>query len=377
MHNMSSANVGNRSGNVNNFNRSTNVDVNANRSANVNNFGGGNFGANNVGGDNFDVNRGAVEGPRGGVAGGAAVTGPGGNTAYRGAAVGPNGGVAAGRGVAGAGGGGAAQGVVAGPGGRVAAGGAVRGPNGGAAARGVVAGPRGYAAGFARVTPSGRYAAAGVVRGNFRHYDLYRPGWYTAHPGAWYAAGWTAGYAWRAATWASVGAWCAIGTSQPVYYDYGDNVTYQDNSVYVNGQDAGTSQQYYDSAETLASDGAAAAAPSDGDWMPLGVFAMSQSGQNNSNMVIQLAVNKAGVIRGNYTDTTSNSSQTVQGSVDKTTQRAAWTIGSNKTTVIETGLYNLTKDEAPCLVHFGADRTEQWLLVRLKDEDQKGQQNTQ
>jgi hypothetical protein len=37
--------------------------------------------------------------------------------------------------------------------------------------------------------------------------------------------------------------------------------------------------------------------------------------------------------------------------------------------VIETGLYNLTKDEAPALIHFGPDRTEQWLLVRLKNPD--------
>jgi hypothetical protein len=47
----------------------------------------------------------------------------------------------------------------------------------------------------------------------------------------------------------------------------------------------------------------------------------------------------------------------------------AFTVGDKKTTVIETGLYNLTKDEAPVLIHFGADRTEQWLLVRLKNPD--------
>ena len=104
---------------------------------------------------------------------------------------------------------------------------------------------------------------------------------------------------------------------------------------------------------------------------------MTQNGQNSSNMVIQLAVNKAGIIRGNYTDTSANSSQTVQGSVDKKTQRAAWTIGDNKSTVIETGIYNLTKQEAPALVHFGNDRTEQWLLVRMKENQDAGQQQGQ
>jgi hypothetical protein len=59
----------------------------------------------------------------------------------------------------------------------------------------------------------------------------------------------------------------------------------------------------------------------------------------------------------------------VQGSVDKKTQRVAITVGDNKDTVIETGLYNLTKDEAPALMHFGKERTEQWLLVRVKKSD--------
>ena len=62
-------------------------------------------------------------------------------------------------------------------------------------------------------------------------------------------------------------------------------------------------------------------------------------------------------------------SKEIAGSVDKKTQRAAWTVGDNKTTVYETGIYNLTKEQTPILVHFGPDRTEQWLLVRMKQQD--------
>ena len=57
--------------------------------------------------------------------------------------------------------------------------------------------------------------------------------------------------------------------------------------------------------------------------------------------------------------------------MDKKTQRAAWTIGDNKDNVMETGIYNLTKDEAPMLVHFGKDKTEQWLLVRMDQDEQQ------
>jgi hypothetical protein len=315
-------------------------------------------------GDNVDVNHGSVDGPRGGSATGTTITGPGGNTYGRGAAVGPNGGVVAGRGVEGAGGGAAGQGIAVGPNGRVAGGGAVVGPNGGAAARGFVAGPNGVAAGFARVTPSGRYTTAVGVRTNFNHWDCYGAGWYGAHPGAWYATGWVAGAAWNAATWDSVDAWLGY-AAQPAYYDYGTNVTYQDNSVYMNGEQVGSAEDYYNQATTLASQGTDAAAPADGDWLPLGVFALSKASAATSDVVIQLAVNKAGVIRGNYTDTVTNKTQTIAGSVDKQTQRVAFQVGDDKTAIIETGLYNLTKSEAPALVHLDKDRTEQWLLVRM------------
>ncbi|MBN2294372.1 MAG: protocadherin [Pirellulales bacterium] len=223
-------------------------------------------------------------------------------------------------------------------------------------------------AGFNRVSPSKRYTNAAAVRGNFNHWSVYGAGWYTAHPGAWHPAGWGAGVAWRAASWSFVGAWMNYYPSAPVYYDYGNNITYQDDSVYMNGQDQGTSGQYYQQAQNLANTGAQAQT-TDEQWMPLGVFALTKTGQTSSDVTIQLAVDKQGVIRGNYTDTKTGKTQLVQGSVDKQTQRVAFTVGDNKSNIVETGLYNLTKDEAPVLIHFGKDRTEQWLLVRLKQHE--------
>jgi hypothetical protein len=144
----------------------------------------------------------------------------------------------------------------------------------------------------------------------------------------------------------------------------------------VNGQDVGTSSEYYSEAASLATAGTEAQAPADGEWLPLGVFAFTKSNQTSSDVTIQLAINKEGIVRGNYTDTVSHKTQPVHGSVDKQTQRLAFTVGDNTTNVVETGLYNLTKDEAPALLHFGQDRTEQWLLVRLtKNDQQTGQSN--
>jgi hypothetical protein len=287
----------------------------------------------------FNVNRGTVEGPRGGTAAGVSVEGPRGNEAARGVAEGPNG--------------------------RVAAGGGVRGANGYGAARGVVAGPNGIAAGFSRVTPNDRYFTGRMVQGNFHDWGVYGAGWYAAHPGAWYAAGWAAGTAWTTATWPVVDEWFDYpADSQPTNYDYGNNIKSSDDSVFVDGQAAGSTSDYYNQSSTLAATGAQAAAPADEQWLPFGVFALTQHDHDRSDLTIQLAVNKQGVIRGNYTDSHKNETMPVQGSVDKTTQRVAFTVGDKKDVVFETGLYNLTKDESPVLIQH-KDHSEQWVLVRL------------
>ncbi|HTM53055.1 MAG TPA: protocadherin [Pirellulales bacterium] len=325
---------------------------------------GGGFRAS--GSDAFNVQRGAVEGPRGGYAAGASIEGPRGGEVARGVAVGPNGGMGAGRGAVGPGGAAAGQGVAMGRDGLVAGGSTVRGPYGSVAGRGFAARPGGVDAGFARVNPSGRYASVSSVRANFNNYGIYGAGWYGAHPGAWLATGWAAGAAWNAATWAGVGGWFAYGDSQPMFnYNYGDNIVYDNGNVYFGNQYAGTSAQYYDQAAALA-EGGNQAATSNADWLPLGVFAFAPAGQKQSNVTVQLAVDKEGLVRGNYTDAFSGQPATIQGSVDKESQRVAWTVGDNKTNVFEAGLYNLTRPETPVLVHFGKERTEQWLLVRLK-----------
>jgi len=82
-------------------------------------------------------------------------------------------------------------------------------------------------------------------------------------------------------------------------------------------------------------------------------------------MMMQMAVNKQGNIAGMYYNTSDDVSLPIQGAVDRTTQRAAWTVGDKKNTVLETGIYNLTKEETPVLVHFGDQKTQNWLMVRL------------
>lgn len=159
---------------------------------------------------------------------------------------------------------------------------------------------------------------------------------------------------------------------QPVYYDYGTggNVVYTDNSVTINGETVATSEEFAQSAADLAT-----VAPPENDeqaenteWMPLGTFAISSGEKDvDPSRIVQLAISKDGIVSGTLYNTTSDDTQSIQGRVDKDTQRVAFRIGESEDIIAESGLYNLTQEEAPVLVHFGTDRVENWLLVRLED----------
>ncbi|MCE9546904.1 MAG: mu-protocadherin- cell-suface protein, partial [Planctomycetia bacterium] len=124
-------------------------------------------------------------------------------------------------------------------------------------------------------------------------------------------------------------------------------------------------------AQQLAASGAAQleqtpAAGTEEQWMPLGMFAVSTSKEDESPLfILQMAVNKKGVINGTLYNLATKSTKPILGAVDPKTQRACWYVGDKPETVAETGIYNLTKDETSVLVHYGQDKTEEYMLVRL------------
>jgi hypothetical protein len=205
-----------------------------------------------------------------------------------------------------------------------------------------------------------------VCRTNFGYYNCFNSTWYTAHPGCWAAAGWAAGAAWSAASYGSVASYCGMSASAAPDYDYGGTVVVTDSAVTIDGQDAGTPQQFAEQATSIAEKGQAAMAPPEAEWKPLGVYALVQGSETSSNNIFQLAVNKDGIIRGNYYDGLMDTTTDVFGSIDTKTQRAAWTIGKKKDRVFEAGVYNLTQDQCPCLIHLGSEKTVQMLLVRVQ-----------
>jgi hypothetical protein len=210
---------------------------------------------------------------------------------------------------------------------------------------------------------------AAAVRRNFPFYNTFHPGWYTAHPGAWYVAAWRAGAAWNTTPWGTLTAFAGI-PAQPISYDYGDNIVLQDNNVYMDGQQVETAPAYGQQIIAQADQGVQANAPPDQEWKPLGIFSLVPGNEQTSNNTFQLAINKDGIIRGNFYDGVMDKTTPVYGTVDKKTQRAAWTIGKKSDRTFEAGLYNLTRNEAPVLLHIGTDRTEQMLLVRVPPQKQ-------
>jgi len=157
---------------------------------------------------------------------------------------------------------------------------------------------------------------------------------------------------------------------QPYYYDYGPggNVVYQGNQVLVNDQPVATATDYAQSAADLATV-TQDQMQADHDWVPLGTFSVATSIEDkNPVRVAQLAYdNKQGLISGTIFNSKSNNLYTLQGKVDKETQRTAFTIGNDPNTVFETGLYNLTQNATPVLLHQGAATTQTWLFARLPE----------
>lgn len=201
-----------------------------------------------------------------------------------------------------------------------------------------------------------------------------------------------------------------------VPYYYGSNIVYRDNMVYINNVPYVSAADYYQQARLLAQSADAVVqsnpqpivinnvvqpepqlamnepvnnrddakatqqtvakpiAPSTEEWMPMGTFAfLEDDDKDNPEKILQLAANKKGQIRGNYVDEKTSEAKQLVGAVDPKTQRVAFHFVGDDKTVMECGLWNLTQDSVPILLHSGNDKTVQMSLVRLDKPD--GEEN--
>ncbi len=154
------------------------------------------------------------------------------------------------------------------------------------------------------------------------------------------------------------------------YYDYGTggNVYYEGDVVHT-GDTTVPADEYADQAEQLATNVPKVENPDTMEWLPLGVFALTQDGVADAvpNMFLQLAVSKEGIIAGTYQNKSTGQIESVEGMVDQKSQRAAFTIAGKNTPIVETGFANMTKNETRVLVHFADGNTQQWLLLHVEN----------
>ncbi len=180
----------------------------------------------------------------------------------------------------------------------------------------------------------------------------------------------------------------------PYPYDYGSNIVYEGDTVYVNDVPYCGADEYYQQAQDIANagsedtvdrtvvslpEGVTAATPpmpsktdeksaptAEDGWLPMGTFAViADNSQKESQRTLQLATNKQGLIRGNLINQETDKATELYGSVDPKTQRVAFKVRGYDDIVAECGLWNLTQDKVPMLIHYGKNRTEERTLIRV------------
>lgn len=212
------------------------------------------------------------------------------------------------------------------------------------------------------------------------------------YPGGWCSAGFAEATMWTCMGMSTLTDFlgiAAMSSNNSSKQSGPSNVTYEGDNVYVNGQPA---QQYYQQSQQLAATAPLNAAavgsvplnqqlaynPASGEqlpnqasnanekWEPLGVYALVQPGQTDSTTLFQLAINKDGVIRGNYLNQITNEKAQVHGALNKQTQQISWSVGENSDTVFDTNLSELMKEDSKVVVQFGPSNTKQMSLIRQK-----------
>ncbi len=193
-----------------------------------------------------------------------------------------------------------------------------------------------------------------VVRNNFwgnngvaRYGNLFTPNWYGgAYRGSyfWGYRAPTPYYWWNDATTASVASWLSWSTpSRFTTTTARMSITRTATSMSISsrsrtadnyiGQAMQLAQSGIDALSSVAQNQAAAAAASQPvndrpptepapaysgpEWMPLGVFAVTEAEKADPTIMLQLAITKDGVIGGTYQNTATNQTQNVAGKVDK------------------------------------------------------------
>lgn len=190
--------------------------------------------------------------------------------------------------------------------------------------------------------------------------EPFSPAWYADHPNAWHYTHPHAD-AWAAASLAATTAW--IGAA--AYDDGGDYSTTVVNEAPVDEDDPTTESvdQQSPVAANVATDDQAA---DGGDWLSLGVYALEPPAGGEKELM-QLAVSKAGEIKGVYYNADDNLSENITGKVDRATQQVTWNVVSTPELQFSASLKTLTSPAGEVNVAAPNGVQQTWFTARLQE----------
>jgi hypothetical protein len=184
----------------------------------------------------------------------------------------------------------------------------------------------------------------------------FSPAWYAAHPNVFHVV-YPHADAVAAVTAASLAAWLTIPTAVAVAGSESNTIV-QTTVTEVESSTAASSIEPTPISE------AASVSPNSADWLSVGVFALKSSESGQATRVVHLFVDRSGNLRGSQVDLLSQGVEEVQGTINRETQVATWTVGTAQTASFEVPVRALTEDEHDVTVRFANGSTETWRLVR-------------
>ncbi len=184
-------------------------------------------------------------------------------------------------------------------------------------------------------------ASRAELQAQFSGKEPFTQTWYAAHPHAWKFPDSQAD-AWAVASIATAAAWVGI----------------------VEPPSAEASAEQADAIEKPVV--VASAVLPAGDYLPLGVFALTPAGGKDPSALLQLAIGKAGQIEGNYYDIVTGAALPLSGSLDKHTQLATLKIASPGAVEFEVALVSLSRADGSIRLRFSGGQVSDWHLARYE-----------
>jgi hypothetical protein len=173
-------------------------------------------------------------------------------------------------------------------------------------------------------------------------------------------------YRWYSSpNWSNIVIWLPWQWKRPIYYYYdNDNIYYSTTEDYTSLIPVDSKEQFIAQAVRIAN-GHYPISTQQSDWMPLGMFTIASDNDDMPKRYLSLAISKQGAVTGAYFDAASNTTLEIQGGIDPESQRIAWKFVGKDWPIMESGLYNLTKEESTLLIHTSSSSTKTELLIKL------------